>query len=117
VQILQNRIFIVFTLVFIFLIQGCNDSILEYENVASFKVVETNYGSSTNFEISGLCTNSSMNVDKVNYEQNNDTLNVIVFQILMRKEGAPGNFNEKININKQVNVITFGKNKKVVWKR
>ena len=95
---------------------GCNQEVLKYKNTADLKVDSISKNGKTYFVVSGLCMNSSFNVDYVISKITGDSLIVEVLLTLKRKKRSSGNFSKIILVNNHINMILFGKERKVIWK-
>ncbi len=100
---------------FIFFMIGCTDMVLEFEQVGKFQILEMQEKEKKYIEVSGLCLQSSINIDKVISFKDDNSIYIEVFLTLKRKEGSSGNFKEKIEINQNIKNVYFGKNKKLIW--
>jgi hypothetical protein len=114
----MNGRVVVFALI-AFLPMACawgDQMVLEAKDVQFLKVIEVNSSPAQVLRISGLAFHSSLAVDKVTANVDGNSLEVKVHLVPTRK-GLTGNFTYEAAIPDSVDVVRFGNEKTVIWKR
>ena len=109
----------IFFLLVAFLIAACaegSEMILESRDVQFFKVVETTSSPSTLLKISGLAFHSSLAISEMASKIESDSLTILIHLVPVKK-GSSGNFSYEIAVPIGVNVVRFGNEAVVIWKR
>jgi hypothetical protein len=89
---------------------------LEAKDVVFFKTVEVSSSPLVELKITGLSGHSALVVSDVTKIVDGDSLTVLVHLALTRS-GLSGRFTYDINLPPEVNVVYFGEEKAVIWKR
>jgi hypothetical protein len=99
---------------------GCNNiyTIIEKENIGKFIVEEIDEENKNYINISGHIMWSSYFFDKIKTKELGSEMNILLYGAIIKMDkNRSGTFNIKIPINKNVNIIYFGKNKHKIWER
>jgi len=89
----------------------------EYVDINNFQMSVSNKNGEELFNVSGLCMHSAYVVKEIAYKTENNILHITVFLSGVNKKGKSGSFNESIVIHPAVNMIVFGRDKQLLWKR
>jgi len=95
------------------LLPGCTAMILEAEYITPFQVKEFSDASHREIHLSGAINHSALGVYKVVTVQENRSLQVLVYLKLEH----PGNLDYTLRIPDDIDTVTFGEKKKVIWIR
>lgn len=112
-------LFLIFLLVFLlsYFIKTFDDEVLlDYEGIIKLKVVERIKYPFTSISVSGISIHSSLKVSRVEIKTEKKSIHFLVY-LSPTKEGSAGNFSEHLNIPKNVDIVYFGKSKKIIWER
>lgn len=90
--------------------------ILEAKDVQSFKIIPSESSGDKILKISGLAFHSSLAVNEITTTHKGDSLNIYV-HLAPAKKGLSGDFSHELSIPETINIVRFGKNKTVIWKR
>jgi len=90
--------------------------ILETNDVASLKVIDTGSNKSTHLKISGLALHSALTVKDITTEKEMDSMNIFV-HLVPAKKGLSGSFVFETDVPQDIDIVRFGKFKVVIWKR
>lgn len=71
----------------------------------------------TKLTISGLAFHSSLAVEKITTVKNDKTSLTILVYLSTAKPHISGRFNYSINLTKEIEVVKFGEDESVIWKR
>lgn len=91
-------------------------TILERSDIQYFKVNETLEDGLVHLEISGLAFHSSMAVKEVTTKVDGKTLCMLVHLVPARK-GLSGNFKYNLSIKSDIDRVSFGNSKAIIWRR
>ena len=79
-------------------------------------VVEEPHAASCSLLIRGLSGHSAMVVEKTTVERSGSAVHVHVY-VGLTHPGASGNFETTVALDKSVNLVVFGNNDAVLWRR
>jgi hypothetical protein len=88
----------------------------EYDDIAFQNIEEVSAGGSRLLRIKGLIMHSSIVADHVDLHHEQHAVHVLVSMALTRP-GKSGLFELYIPIPDRISLVTFGKEKKALWKR
>lgn len=109
----------IFFLLVAFLMADCaqgGEIILESKDVQFFKVVEIASWPSPCLKISGLAFHSSLAVSEMTSKLESNSLTILIHLVPV-KNGLSGNFSYEIAVPIEVNVVKFGDEAIIIWKR
>lgn len=89
---------------------------LEAEDVQFFKVSAYDSGDRLMLRVSGLAFHSALAVNALEEIKENDSLHLLV-SLVPAKKGLSGSFDYTIEVPREINFVTFGDERKVVWER
>jgi hypothetical protein len=92
------------------------ETVLEYKDVQSFRVVELNGGPQQKIRISGLAFMSAKSVRRIETRARGNSIIVLVF-IGVAKQGQSGSFAYDWILSPSVQDVRFGENEVVIWRR
>jgi len=114
-----TSLLIVYVQFCVFLGAPCADAdtkILEYKDILHFELSEKKSSSESVLLISGLIFHSSMGVAKADYKESSGKLAILV-QLVSIRPGLSGNLSLNVAVPPTVDVVVFGKEAKVIWRR
>jgi hypothetical protein len=92
-----------------------SDMILELKDVQFFKIRQTNSSPMT-LRVSGLSFHSALAVQKVTISEEHDSMRLFV-HLTPATQGLSGNFDYTVTIPDSINLLSFGKERSVIWRR
>lgn len=91
--------------------------ILETKDVAGLKIEEQGNSHRGNvILVSGLAFHSALAVDKIITKTNSDSSITMLVYLSTARSGMSGRFKYEINIPPNINTVTFGNEKVIIWK-
>jgi hypothetical protein len=113
-----KKVALLFVLIFLAACAQGSEMLLKAKDVQFFKVNEFRSSSSsvTKLEISGLAFHSSLAVREITKNEAGDELTIFV-SLTPAKPGLSGNFAYEVTLPANINVVYFGEDKTVIWKR
>jgi hypothetical protein len=91
-------------------------TLLKYKDVQFFKIRETQSMPVVSLEISGLAFHSSLAVEKIETKTEDKSLVVLIYLTLAGR-GLSGSFTSNFDIPENVDSVTFGPDRHLIWKR
>lgn len=89
---------------------------LEAEDVQFFKVSAYDSGDLLMLHVSGLAFHSALVVNALEEIKENDSLHLLI-SLAPAKKGLSGSFDYTIEVPHEINFVTFGDKRKVIWER
>lgn len=116
---MKKFIYFFILLSFHFGLWGCmsNMKVLEYKNIANFKITEYKENENLLLQITGLCIHSNYVVKKIYLKTYKDKLNIMIKISLFKGKNDSGKFFYTIKIPKNVEKVVLGNEKIEIWNR
>lgn len=109
-----NKLLLVtLTTLSILFLNGCDKMILEKEYVCNLKAEQIRENGDEYLIVSGLCGHSAYGINDVEIKKQNNRV-IIIIRVA---QGLNGNFTAKIKLDKDVNEVSLGNNRGVIWTR
>ncbi|QEY26196.1 hypothetical protein [Neisseria zalophi] len=100
-----------------FILSACSlkSEEIKLDNIWNFKITVKENHDNRQVELTGLLNNSSMGISNMKTNINNDELNITLYQKLAGNKYS-GQLKKEITIGKNINMITYGLERKIIWK-